>query len=86
MASVKSLREWVATLDSYANETYGRSIWSAVLAGICVCCGDPVHPFDSERAETVFAKVGLCGRCQQVLCPDDVAAAAAQALIEARRK
>jgi len=58
-----TVRQWLETLDSYANATYGRSIASSVVAGICVRCGRPAHPFTVPEAATRYAAVGLCERC-----------------------
>jgi len=74
-------RAWLATLDSYANQTYGRPVWSAVVEGACVCCGRAVHPFNTTAAETAFAGVGLCERCQLLPDDDDDHAAALRAAI-----
>ena len=58
-----TVRQWLETLDSYANATYGRSIANSVVNGICVRCGRPAHPFTVPEAATRYAAVGLCDRC-----------------------
>ena len=63
------LHKWLVTLDTYANETYGRSIWSSVVAGLCVSCGRPAHPFASADAASQYPEVGLCQHCQDAQRP-----------------
>ena len=58
-------RRRLIALDSYANETYGRSISSAIIAGTCVRCGKSVHPFTMRDAAARYPRSGLCERCQR---------------------
>jgi hypothetical protein len=58
-------RRKLIALDSYANETYGCSISSAIVAGICVRCGKPARLFTTEGAAARYPRVGLCERCQR---------------------
>lgn len=61
-----AVHDWLATLDSYANHTYGRPIGSAVVDGACVGCGQRARPFITAEAALTYARVGLCGRCQEM--------------------
>jgi len=56
--------EWLRTLDSYANETYGQPISSAILTGRCVSCGKPARTFATPDAEVSYIRTGVCEPCQ----------------------
>ena len=58
------VREWLMTLDSYTNETYGRPVSSAILAGTCVACEGTNRPFSTPAGARVYSQQGLCERCQ----------------------
>lgn len=67
MRTMKSVaHDWLRALDTYANETYGRSLTSAVVEGACVSCGRNAQPFPSAEAEAAYVRVGLCMHCQDV--------------------
>jgi len=51
-------------LDTYANETYGRSVSTAVATGTCVACGRTAHPFGSPDSTDAYVRWGLCEPCQ----------------------
>lgn len=57
-------RRWLTTLDTYANETYGRSVSSSVMAGTCVSCGRSAYPFATDEAASLYPQIGLCESCQ----------------------
>jgi hypothetical protein len=57
-------RRHLTTLDSYANDTYGRSISSAVASGTCVRCSTKVEPFATTKAGVEYARDGLCDGCR----------------------
>ena len=59
-----ALREWLASLDSYANETYGRPISSAVVAGRCVYCDAETLTFTTPQTSATYVRTGLCEHCQ----------------------
>jgi hypothetical protein len=56
---------WLVTLDSYASETYGRSLSSSVVAGVCVSCGRSAQEFTTPETAAEYPRVGLCERCQK---------------------
>lgn len=57
-------RNWLLTLDAYANAVYGRNVSSAVASGTCVSCGTDAHPFGNRTAAAAaYPRVGLCERC-----------------------
>ncbi len=58
-------REWLRMLDSYANETYGFAITSAIVAGSCVSCGEPARMFSHSDGELTYIKTGVCEACQR---------------------
>ena len=60
---------WLLALDSYANETYGRTISSAVLGATCVSCGGPAYRFTQPEAAGVYLRSGLCEVCQDAQTP-----------------
>ena len=58
------VREWLTTLDSYTNETYGRPVSDAVEGGTCVSCEGTAQKFTTLAAAHVFSQTGVCERCQ----------------------
>lgn len=56
--------EWLLMLDSYANETYGRPVSSAVVSGTCVACGGRVQKMTTPTGARAYSQTGLCERCQ----------------------
>ena len=58
------VREWLMTLDSYTNETYGRPVSSAIVSGTCVVCERTPQPFSTPVAGRAYRQSGLCERCQ----------------------
>ena len=64
--------EWLISLDSYSNETYGRSITSAVAANGCVSCGAGADRFFRSTTRACYPRTGLCERCQERSGPDVV--------------
>ena len=56
-------RAWLVTLDTYTNQTYGRAVSSAVVAGSCVCCGKPIERAMNPAAAARYPGTGLCARC-----------------------
>ena len=57
-------REWLLALDTYANATYGRSIWRSIVAGTCVSCGRSAHLCTRTDAARRYPRYGLCEHCQ----------------------
>ena len=59
------VREWLLTLDSYTNETYGRPVSSAIVGGTCVVCDCAPQTFSTPAAARAYKQRGLCERCQE---------------------
>jgi hypothetical protein len=62
-------RDWLLRLDSYANETHGRPVSSAVVRGTCVSCGGAARAFTTSQASSAYVQLGLCERCQNAHRP-----------------
>ena len=58
------VREWLMTLDSYSNETYGRPVSSAIVSGSCVSCEGTTQAFSTPAAGRAYRQNGLCEPCQ----------------------
>jgi hypothetical protein len=56
--------EWLMTLDTYTNETYGRPVSSSVVDSICVVCGGTSRTFNTPMTARAYSQVGLCEHCQ----------------------
>jgi hypothetical protein len=59
-----TVREWLMTLDTYTNETYGRPASAAVVSGTCVACEATIRAFSTLAAAHIYSQRGLCERCQ----------------------
>lgn len=65
MSTTKTaMRQWLESLDTYANATYGYSLTSAVATGTCVSCGRPAYPFATAESAARYPRIGLCEHCQ----------------------
>jgi hypothetical protein len=62
--SHSTAREWLMTLDTYANETYGRPVSSAVDDGTCVSCNKPAYDPSTVAAAQLYSRTGVCEHCQ----------------------
>jgi hypothetical protein len=62
--SLSTAREWLMMQDTYANETYGRPVSSAVAGGTCVSCNQRAHDTSSVAAAQFYSRTGVCERCQ----------------------
>ena len=59
-----TMREWLMTLDTYTNDTYGRPASSAIAGGTCVVCEGTTGAFSTLAAAHIYSQRGLCERCQ----------------------
>jgi hypothetical protein len=61
-----TVREWLMTLDTYTNATYGRPASSSIVGGTCVVCEKSTRGFSSLAAAHIYSQRGLCERCQAI--------------------
>jgi hypothetical protein len=61
-----TVREWLMTLDSYTNQTYGRPASASIDDATCVICEQPTRAFTTLAAAHIYSQRGLCERCQAV--------------------
>lgn len=56
--------DWLYRLDSYTNETFGRSASSAVTHSTCVSCGRVAVAFTTDDNVKSYVATGMCEACQ----------------------
>ena len=59
-----TMREWLMTLDTYTNDTYGRPASSSIASGTCVVCEGTIRAFSTLAAGHIYSQRGVCERCQ----------------------
>ena len=49
-----TMREWLMTLDTYTNDTYGRPASSSIASRTCVVCEGTIRAFSTLAAGHIY--------------------------------